>query len=108
MRSVASVLVVALMSCQGSSRTPPADSAARQAAAAPPLIDSATAVRRAASALGWQETDAMLVKGYRVDSAGALVRLIRLCAPDSDCYGAGGTVRVRVDGTTEVDATAGP
>jgi hypothetical protein len=47
------------------------------------------------------------VLGYRADSAGVLVRLIRLCAPDADCYGAGGTVRVGFDGRAQQVQTPG-
>jgi hypothetical protein len=110
MRPIAVVLLGAVLaSCENSSRTPSADGGARQTAALPPSLDSATAVRLAAGAFGWRETDTVLVLGYRVDSAGALVRLIRLCAPDADCYGAGGTVRVGFSGIAQqVQTTGGP
>ena len=102
------VAVVALVSCTGTSRTPASDSARQQTPAGPTVMDSETTARRAASAFGWGETDAFLVKSYHADSAGVLVRLIRICAPDADCYGAGGTVRVRQDGTTQVESAGGP
>jgi hypothetical protein len=111
MRAIAVVLLgAALTSCKDSSRTPGTDSGPRQTAAPPTPLDSATAVRMAAGAFGWKETDTVLVQGYRADSAGALVRLIRLCAPDADCYGAGGTVRVGFDGIAQQvpDARGGP
>ena len=110
MRAITVVLLGAVLtSCQDKSRTPGSDSVSRQTAAPPTPLDSATAVRLAAGAFGWQETDTVLVQGYRADSAGVLVRLIRLCAPDADCYGAGGTVRVGFDRTArQVQTTGGP
>jgi hypothetical protein len=108
MRTIAIVLLgAALASCENSSRTPSSDSVPRQTAALLTSLDSATAVRLAAGAFGWRETDTVLVLGYRADSAGVLVRLIRLCAPDADCYGAGGTVRVGFDRTAQQVPTSG-
>jgi len=108
MRAIAVVLVGAVLtSCQDKSRTPGSDSVPRQTAARPTSLDSATAVRMAAGAFGWREADTVLVLGYRADSAGVLIRLIRLCSPDADCYGAGGTVRVGFDGTAQQVQTTG-
>jgi hypothetical protein len=106
MRAIAVVLLGAVLtSCQDTSRTPSSDSVSRQTAS----LDSATAVRLAAGAFGWGENDTVLVQGYRADSAGVLVRLTRLCAPDADCYGAGGTVRVGFDRTArQVQGSGGP
>jgi hypothetical protein len=108
MRVIAVVLLGAVLtSCQDTSRTPSSDSVPRQTSALPTSLDSATAVRMAAGAFGWRETDTVLVLGYRSDSAGVLVRLIRLCQPDADCYGAGGTVRVGFDGIAQQVQTTG-
>ena len=101
------LLGAVLPSCQDKSRTLSSDSVPRHTAALPTSLDSATAVRMAAGAFGWRETDTVLVLGYRADSAGVLVRLIRLCAPDADCYGAGGTVRVGFDGIAQQVQTTG-
>jgi hypothetical protein len=107
-RAIAIVLLgTVLTSCRDTSRTPGLDSVSPLTAAIPTSLDSATAVRMAAGAFGWRETDTVLVLGYRPDSAGVLVRLIRLCPPDADCYGAGGTVRVRFDGTAQQVQTSG-
>ena len=106
MRAIAVALLGAVLtSCKDTSRAPGSDSVSRQTAS----LDSATAVRMAAGVFGWGENDTVLVQGYRADSAGALVRLTRLCAPDADCYGAGGTVRVGFDRTArQVETSGGP
>jgi hypothetical protein len=103
------LLVGVLTSCEHRREGAPADSASATSATHRPRIDSATAVQIAVASFAWPDTVSILVRGYREDSAGTLIRLVRICPPDADCYGNGGTVRVGFDGDVrEVQASDGP
>ena len=98
-----------LTSCERTREGAPADGASSASAAHRQKIDSASAVQTAVASFGWPDTASILVRGYREDSAGTLIRLVRICPPDADCYGNGGTVRVGFDGSVrEVPPSEGP